>query len=329
MITMTLKRSFIFLLLITGLKLFPQDSALVNPAKPENYFRFAYDNDFFSATDRYYTQGIMLDLIHPVIKHSPFSYALIRLNKTALNYYGFHLEQDVFTPVSIRYMGGAIYYGERPFTAVFFASHSLTSLDPVKKTLLKTQLDLGIIGPNAKGEEEQKGIHKALDNIEPLGWDNQLAQDIVINYRATFEKGFINTEHFELMGSVTARLGTLYTDAGLGLNLRAGIFSGYFNNLGLENNPAARKNKFKIYIFARANARAVGYNATLQGGLINKSSVYTLPAGDIRRFVAEARGGIVVAYKRLGLEYSRAYITPEFARGVDHGWGRVAVNVCF
>jgi lipid A 3-O-deacylase len=320
-------RLLFFIFIFSSAAFSQNDSAMTVPVKLENYFRFTYDNDFFSATDRYYTQGILLDFIHPAIKYSPFSYTLIRLNKQARNYYGLHAEQDVFTPKSIRYMGGAIYYGERPFTAIFFVSHALTSLDPEKKIALKTQLDLGIIGPYAKGEEEQKGIHKALDNIEPLGWENQLAQDVIINYRAMIEKSFVSTTYFELMGSATARLGTLYTDAGIGLNVRVGLFSPYFNSLGLEKNPTRRK--FKIYAHTRFTARAIGYNATLQGGLINTNSVYTLSGSDISRVVANISGGIVVAYKHVSLEYSRAYTTPEFKKGVDHGWGGIALTVCF
>lgn len=305
-----------------------QNTDTLPPPKPENYISLQYDNDFFSATDRYYTQGIVLSFIHPVVRYSPFAYPLIKLKKDALNYYGFHLEQDVFTPVSIRYMQGAIYYGERPFTAVFFMSHSLASLDPVKKQLLRTRLDLGILGPAAKGEEEQKGIHKALDNIEPQGWQNQLSNDLVVNYNTQFEKGLINTGHFELMGSANIRLGILYSDAGIGLHTRFGIFSPYFTCLGLERDAATRKHAFKIYGFAKINARAVGYNATLQGGAFS-ASIYTLPAGDVSRFVMDASGGIVIAYKHVSLEYSKFYISPEFKKGVDHGWGRCVIRVGF
>jgi len=73
----------------------------------------------------------------------------------------------------------------------------------------------------------------------------------------------------------------------------------------------------------------VGYNATLQGGLINTSSIYTLPTGNITRVVAECYGGIVIAYKRVSLEYTKAYITPEFKKGVDHSWGKCVIAVCF
>jgi lipid A 3-O-deacylase len=295
----------------------------------ENYFRLDYANDFFSATDRYYTQGIQLTYIHSVIKHSPFSRALLKLNKRALNYYGLHLEQDVFTPKSIRYNEGAIYYGERPFTAVFFLSHSLISINPAKKISLSSQLDLGIMGPWAKGEEEQKGIHKALDNIEPQGWQNQLSNDYVLNYRTKIEKGVINTTNFELIGSISARVGSLYTDVATGFTLRFGRMSPYFKNLGLEKNKSTRTKDFKMYGFVTINSKLVGYNATLQGGLTNSGNVYELPANKVSRFVIDGTAGIILSYKRVSVQYSKTYISPEFKGGVDHGWGNCALILCF
>ncbi|PBQ32171.1 hypothetical protein CNR22_10425 [Sphingobacteriaceae bacterium] len=319
---------FFVLVFLMSLRSFSQNDSLSKPVL-ENYFGFNYDNDFFSATDRYYTQGIQLTFIHPIVRYSPFSYALIKLNKRALNYYGFHAKQDVFTPKSIRYKGGSVYYGERPFTAIFYISHSLTSINSSKKLLLRTQLDLGILGPEALGEEEQKGIHKALDNIQPLGWENQLSTDYIINYNVKAERGLSLKKNREAMVSLNARLGTLYTDFGMGLNFRFGIFSPYFDNLGLEKTSAKRKNSFKLYGVAKANGRFVVYNATLQGGLTNSGNIYQLPASSITRGVADLSAGIVMAYKNFQLEYTKVYITPEFKGGVDHGWGRCLITVCF
>jgi hypothetical protein len=73
----------------------------------------------------------------------------------------------------------------------------------------------------------------------------------------------------------------------------------------------------------------VGYNASMQGGLINHNSTYVVPESNIDRFVATGRCGIAIAYKRLELEYALAYITREYGKGLDHGWGRVGINVCF
>lgn len=292
--------------------------------KPESYFKVAYDNDFFSATDRYYTQGIQVQFIHHLMRYSPFSYALIRLGKRSRNYYGLNLEQDCFTPKSIRY--DTINYLERPFAATAFFSHFLVSLDAERKQLLQTQLDLGVLGPCARCEDEQKAIHKALVNIRPLGWEAQIAEDYIINYRLKYEKALLYTPYAELMATTAARVGTLYTDASLGINFRTGWMNPYFNNLGIEKNGGR---KFQLYLFFRANARAVGYNATMQGGLFHTNSIFTIPDKDISRLVCDVTAGVHLVIRRVQLEYSRSYITPEFVRGVDHGWGRVAVVVCF
>ncbi|MBA3663713.1 MAG: lipid A deacylase LpxR family protein [Bacteroidetes bacterium] len=301
-----------------------QDSLNRELVKNNRYYSFIYENDFFSATDRYYTQGVISELILPVIKKSPFSKTLIRLNKNVQNYYGLHFEQDCFTPISIRF--DTLNRLERPFTGTFAVGHFLSSIDPVKKQRLNTQLDIGIIGPCAKCEEEQKGIHKGLDNIAPLGWENQLSQDIVLNYSASYEKAIFSKEFIELIGSADVRGGTLYDDLGGSLHLRFGKMNSYFKQLGIIKN--AQVNKFQLFFTVKAKEKWVGYNATLQGGPFS-SSIHEITAKNVSRAVFSSYFSVVLAYKRISLEYARTYITKEFVTGVDHGWGRCNITVCF
>ncbi len=323
---MKLKKYYILLFINFTIHLFSQNSdTIISKPKLENYIRLNYDNDFFSATDRYYTQGIHLTIVHPIIRYSPISWTLIKLNEKALNYYGLIFTQDCFTPRSIRY--DTINYLERPYAATFFVSHFLTSINSTKKTLLQTQVDLGFIGPCAKCEEEQKAIHKGLVNIRPLGWENQIKTDIIINYRVKFEKGLLIQKNFELMANSSMRLGTLYTDIGLGLFMRIGFFSPYFNDLGLQKK--AITNKFKLYGVFKTNSKLVGYNAVLQGGLFNEKSVLTVPENRVNRLVFDGLAGVVIAYKRVSLEYSKTILTPEFEGGLFHGWGKCVITVCF
>jgi lipid A 3-O-deacylase len=297
------------------------------PHKQENYIRLQYDNDFFSATDRYYTQGIQLSVIHPVIRFSPFSYALIRLTKNALNYYGLQFEQDCFTPRSIRY--DTLNYTERPYAATFFVSHSLSSLNTEKKMALHTRLDLGVIGPCARCEDEQKAIHRSLVNIQPLGWEYQLKTDYIVNYRALLEKGIFNKKNREVIANVAARLGSIYTDVSVGITGRMGFFSPYFSNLGMDKNCVYRKSNFQFYGILKGNVRLVGYNATLQGGVFNHDNIYTVANDKIDRVVVDGLAGFVLTYKRISLEYSKLYISREFFGGLDHGWGKCVIMYCF
>lgn len=43
----------------------------------DRYLRLSYDNDFFSATDEYYTQGIDVELVLPQLKKFPASWLLV------------------------------------------------------------------------------------------------------------------------------------------------------------------------------------------------------------------------------------------------------------
>lgn len=302
---------------------FSQTDSLSDLSKDNRYFRFIYDNDFFSYTDRYYTQGVMPELIAPFVRKSPVSYALIKLSRFAQNYYGLSLEQDVFTPKSI--LMDTLNRLERPYTATMVLRHSLYSVDPVKRNRLTTKLELGIIGPNAKGEETQKGIHKATANAAPQGWEWQLSQDVVINYDALFEKGIVTKKYFECIGYGEARAGTLYDDIAAGICLRAGLMNSYFESFGIAKNS---KRKFQLFLVAKGQAKLVGYNATLQGGLFS-TSIYEMDAKTVERKVYTTYFSAILAYKRMSFEYMRAYLTKEFSRGIDHGWGRVGITVCF
>jgi len=293
--------------------------------KKDHYFKLNYDNDFFSATDRYYTQGILAELILPGLKKNPVSRALIKLKNASQNYYGLAFEQDCFTPVSIRH--NTIYYGERPFAATMFLSNFLVSMSEEKKQRLTTSLDLGVMGSCAMCAEEQKGIHKALHNIQPLGWQFQIATDYIVNYRAKLEQGLYTAKHFEFVGFGAARVGTLYDDISLGILFRAGFMNGYFKNLGLTGQVSNKK--FQLYVYANAKVSAVAYNATMQGGIFENNSVYTINTKILQRDVFIGSVGIVGAFKRFSLEYTKVYISPEFHNGLDHGWGHVVITTCF
>ncbi len=313
-----------------------QNDTSITQAKSDRYFRYNYDNDFFTALDRYYTQGVYIELIMPIIRKSPFSKTLIPLKKNALNYYGLNIEQDGFTPRSIRHEG--IWVGERPFASVFFVSHFLHSIDTEKKRKLTTRLDLGIIGPDAGNENVQKGIHYALDNIQPLGWENQIALDYVVNYNAQIEQEIYSRNKIELIAFANARVGTLYDDIAGGAILRLGWMQPYFKNLGMTKQRAGEGiRRYQFYIYSKAQMKVVGYNATLQGGMFNKNSVYTIPSDDIQRAVALGQFGLVFAFRRVSFEYSRVYIGSEFTNklvgefdnGKSHGWGHIAITTCF
>lgn len=206
-------------------------------------------------------------------------------------------------------------------------------MDAKKHIRLTTRLDLGVMGPAAGGEQEQKAIHGLFDenNVEPIGWEYQIKNDAIVNYTVGFEKGLVNTKYFELMGLSQLRLGTLNSDISAGAILRTGLLNPYFKTLGLYKNAdkVEKINNFQLYFYTRGWVSVIAYDATLQGGLFNRQSPYTIGAADISRLTATVNLGVVFSYKRVALEFAHVYTTKQFKTGLNHGWGHCSLSVCF
>ena len=242
---------------------------------------------------------------------------LPQLNKSHIQY-GLSGTQDCFTPASIR--RDTILRGDRPYAATMFLGHFKISNGEEKKQRLTSEIDLGVIGPCAKCEEEQKGIHKALDNIQPLGWEFQLSNDLYLNYRLRYEKNIFAKKLIDLTGMAELNAGTIYDNAALGANLRFGKMQGYFENM--------RNKKLLFYFTAQGWVKGVVHNGTLQGGLFSKS-INTLSFNEISPVVLRGSLGLTLAYKKVSIEYCRIFITREIKTWWAHGWGYINISTFF
>jgi len=286
----------------------------------DSYFRYHYDNDYFSGTDENYTQGYSLEIVAPIIKKNPINYLLIKPLNSELRY-GLAIEHIGFTPPSIG--NPDIQVGDRPFAAAIMLKNFSIATDTLVKSRLSSSLILGIIGPAAFGKEMQVGIHKITGNTIPKGWKNQIKNDMVLNYEISYEKQLIRAgNHFSLQSNSTARVGTLFTNAAVGFN----------TTLGLINCPFSAKNikkKFQFYAYSQVLGNLIGYDATLQGGLFKKSSPYTIPSAEISRFTGQFNYGLILKTKTLYFEYSRTVLTREFDTGTSTKWGGIRIGFTF
>ena len=110
-----LKIVFILLLFccagITKAQLIDNSSTFRNIGR-NSYFRFHYENDYFTKTDEYYSQGIALEFAHPAIKRFPLSKLLWKPFKTVTQY-GISFNILGYTPTTI--LSDSILYGDRPY----------------------------------------------------------------------------------------------------------------------------------------------------------------------------------------------------------------------
>lgn len=283
----------------------------------ESYFRFNYENDYFAATDRNYTQGYSLELVSPVLIKNPINHLFFR-NDTGMNRYGVAIEHIGFTPRNIK--SPEIQGGDRPFAAAIMLKSFMISTNSENRSRFSSSLSLGIIGPGAFGKEIQVGIHEATGNVIPLGWRNQVKNDVVFNYEAGYEKQLFRYRNlFSVQSNSGLQVGTLFTNASAGLNSTAGLINAPFSSEETQK-------RFQVYFYAQPLIKIVGYDATLQGGIFNRDSPYTIPAEEIERFTGQFNFGIVIKVHSFYLEYARTSITREFETGSSANWGGIKLG---
>jgi hypothetical protein len=291
-----------------------------------SYFSVNFDNDIFSNTDYYYTNGIQFELVAPIFASSPFAWPMLPYRKESINYHGLTIVQNMYTPTNPDTI--SVIDGDRPFAAYLYIGHTKNTLSIERTYRQYSEIIIGLIGPGSLGGFVQSQIH----NVEPVGWQNQIQNDLLLNYTAEFEKGIVNPAYFDLNIFGGAMIGTLYDNAYAGLRVRAGRLNPYFSMPGLAKQKSAEgKNTldYQIGLTGSAILKAVAYDATLQGGLFNNTSQYTIPGQDIENLVINASLGLFFAYKQLGIKYEHNYISPEFKDAKHHQWGHINITYCF
>jgi len=314
--------SFILLLLIPSFLIAQKIDNLASfrDIKNDSYFRFHYDNDYFSGTDENYTQGYSYELVAPFLEKNPVNYLFLIPRKSKAKY-GLAIEHIGFTAPVIG--SPEIQFGERPFAAAIMLKSFIITTDTLAKSRLASSLSLGLIGPGAFGKEMQVGIHKITGNTIPQGWRNQIKNDVVINYEIAYEKQLFKAgDYISLQSNTAARVGTLFTNASLGLNTNIGLINSAFST-------NKKSSKFQLYGYSQVLGNIIGYDATLQGGVFNHDSPYTISSEEITRFTGQFNYGFVLKTKTLYFEYSRTVLTREFDTGSPTKWGGIRIGFKF
>ncbi|MDZ4794802.1 MAG: lipid A deacylase LpxR family protein [Bacteroidota bacterium] len=280
-----------------------------------SYFRFHYDNDFFTNTDYYYSQGITLEYVHPALKNTPLSGLLIKIPKSQVKA-GLTFNLFGYTPTST--ISNTILYGDRPFEGSMSLKLFVISTDPVKHKRLASALSLGVIGTAALGEEIQTNIHRWTGNKIPKGWQHQVKNDIILNYQLNMEKKLFASNAFLLNVEGEMRAGTLHDRLGAGINFMAGHFNDPYSGIN--------KKKVQYYLYGQSRVNVIGYDATMQGGLFNRKSPYTISSGDVSRITFQADAGVELHFRKLFFSYHQSYLSKEFRTGKTHRWGGVSLG---
>jgi lipid A 3-O-deacylase len=220
---------------------------------------------------------------------------------------GFFLGQNIYTPDYVdepeKRSDDDMVYAGWLYTGMFAQRATDHLLDHL-------ELSVGVIGPSSKAEQAQKSIHNFLDSDEPIGWDDQLSDELAVDLtfmrkQRLLDGWFKPTESTDFIAEYGFTAGSVHRHLQAGLTVRYGF--NLDNTFGparlalpsgistLRKDETARSG----YLFARVTGKAVEHNRFLTGL-------------DSEPLVGEFQVGAVYQYKKLEIGYSQTFFTQEF-----------------
>lgn len=284
---------------------------------------FRFDNDIFFQTDYYYTSGENIFFIHPSISKSPITKLFIsKFHKDDVEYNGVYIDHQMYTPTDTP--SDTVRAGDRPYAASLSLSQFQVFENSLKGYRFTSIFNIGVIGEFAFGEEIQSIIHGITPSEQPVGWESQIRNDLLLNYYVQFDKRLLMSENFEWLLTGSTTLGTVNTDILASTIVRFGWMDSYFSSFA----PRVDSD-FKTWIELSYEAKLVLYNAYLQGGVFNRTSPYVVPSSNINRLVHTLEFKYFLQYNKHRLVFEGYHLSPEFYNSLDHTWGRISYQYWF
>ncbi len=293
---------------------------------PARQFWLMFDNDIFSYTDRYYTNGVVLGITAPALVNLPLNFLMVSPRRNNVVSATLSLHHAMFTPFTTK--TAPTLENDRPYSSTLFLRYSQTSDDALSGLRISSSIDVGVIGDAALGRYFQSSVHSVVPtNDEPLGWETQIQNDLVLNYALTLQKQLYKNELSEIYAQGSAIAGTLHTRLGIGMEAVTGIFSPGITPLPYTYEELQKNQRnWQFGLRGGFDFRLVGYDATLQGGVFNKNNTFALRPEEIERLVAQVHLGLFARYKKTGISLTQFYLSPEFKEGEKHLWGQITLE---
>jgi len=290
-------------------------------------FSLTVENDSLSSgADRNYTSGLRLGYVSPAERvpawlqgAGGFTRAL---SDSDPDFWGVAIGQSIFTPEDID--ANPAPPDQHPYAGWLYVQISVGAEEDrrdgrMPRYLDTYELELGVVGPSALGEEAQRGIHEWLGAPDPQGWDSQLNDEVA--FAVSFDRRWRALRMFgdyfggleaDLTPSAGLTLGTLRSELHAGIAARIGqrIDSDYGpprvrpSLVGVEH---FRGGGLSWSIFAGVQGRAVARNLFLDGNTFEDSaSVERNP------LVVDFQTGFSLSGGAVRLAYTYVWRTEEF-----------------
>ena len=266
--------------------------------------------------DRYYTDGTVVD----------FTYAAkpVSNKKWIKKVVEFQFGQQIYNASTAHIYDKNLF--DRPLTGYLFANGAYSWFYR-DESALKLTAQLGVIGPDALGEQVQNDFHR-LFGLYPAGpWNKyQLKNAFGAEVDADYKKVLYKTRGnwFDITADPEVMLGNTFSLANAGVLLRLGNLNQLFESAGTNsrvNDDETHTPKNEFYFFAEPQLSYVAYNATIQGGLFIKDKG---PVFGIYHVVYTQQLGLQFASARWSASYTAFVKTREVkSTALGDQWGSI------
>jgi len=287
------------------------------------YWSVQLENDFFALSgDRYYTNGVDVSRLvagtgpgwlSGLARRMPFYH--LSGEESAVDY---SLGQKIFTPEDLDQT--ALIPDDRPYAGYVFFSAALLSRVYRSEDLQTGNIlavTVGLVGPASGAATVQKYFHEIFDSAIPMGWDNQLKDELGLGLTYTRVWSIIQpgpgSLQFGISPHLTAELGNIYAYGAGGVMFRLG------SNLSASFSPPnirpgfpgisyfTRLPGFNWYLFAGHESRLVFRDIFLDGNTFSDSH-----SVDRELLVGDHQFGFALQKGKMRLALSNMIRTKEF-----------------
>lgn len=229
------------------------------------------DNDVFTLDlnqDQYYSNGIYAS-------YRQLSDSTQRA-KTILT---FRLNHRMYTPSWIGW--SKLEEFDRPYAGVLSATFG-KELYYHSGQYLRLFMELGWLGEGSGVGRAQVQWHNFFGMPEPKGWDFQIEDAPVVNLDLAYVKSLSFQNGFSLSSESFLKAGTLFNQIEQNLLFQLGRplpvnQSAYLGSiLGRKKSTVPTKGTIEAYGFYSPGLKHIVYDATLEGNLIGKPSIYVV-----------------------------------------------------